>query len=90
MARRLARELSAYYNAHVIDGPDAFVETALGFADVESAMIRKLRRELQARAIGALRPHQRDSASSSAAVADTQDAAFTPRSFFQKGARDFR
>jgi hypothetical protein len=83
-------ELSAYYNAHVIDGPDSFVETALGFADVESAMIRKLRREVQARAIGALRPYQRDNASSSAAVDATQDPAFPPLSFFQKGARDFR
>jgi len=39
-------ELSAYYGAYVIHGPDAFVETALGFDDYERAMVRKLRREL--------------------------------------------
>ncbi len=40
-------ELSAYYNAWVILGPDAFVETALGFAAFEDAMARKLKKELQ-------------------------------------------
>lgn len=39
-------ELSAYYDAYVIQGPDAFVETATGFADFEHAMVRKLLREL--------------------------------------------
>ena len=39
-------ELSAYYRSEVIMGPDAFVETALGFADYARAMQRKLIREL--------------------------------------------
>ena len=41
-------ELSAYYNAWVILGPGAFVETALGFEAYEDAMTRKLIRELDA------------------------------------------
>ena len=45
-------ELSAYYRANVIRGPDAFVETALGFDDFEAAMTRKLIRELQPAPIG--------------------------------------
>ena len=40
-------ELSAYYQAYVLRGADAFVETARGFADFEAAMVRKLKRELQ-------------------------------------------
>ncbi|WP_170335211.1 DUF1194 domain-containing protein [Ruegeria arenilitoris] len=40
-------ELSAYYNAWVILGPDAFVEVALGFEAYEDAMTRKLIRELE-------------------------------------------
>ena len=40
-------ELSSYFRAWVIQGPDAFIETALGFADFERAMVRKLKRELQ-------------------------------------------
>ena len=39
-------ELSAYFRAEVITGPDAFVETALGFEDYARAMERKLLREL--------------------------------------------
>lgn len=39
-------ELSAYYNAEVILGPDAFVLTALGFSDYARAMTQKLLREL--------------------------------------------
>ncbi|WP_170382550.1 DUF1194 domain-containing protein [Ruegeria atlantica] len=42
-----AGELSAYYKAWVILGPDAFVEVALGFEAYEDAMTRKLIRELQ-------------------------------------------
>jgi len=49
-------ELSSYYNAFVISGPGAFVETALGFADFERAMTRKLLRELEAPVFGALLP----------------------------------
>lgn len=46
---RLAQigELVAYYQAQVIHGPHAFVETALGFEDFQSAMTRKLLRELE-------------------------------------------
>ncbi len=40
-------ELSSYYRASVILGPDAFVETALGFEDYAAAMARKLERELR-------------------------------------------
>ena len=40
-------ELVAYFQANVIAGPDAFVESALGFADYEAAMVRKLKRELE-------------------------------------------
>ena len=41
------RTLVEYYRAHVIRGPQAFVETAVDFDDYERAMIRKLTRELQ-------------------------------------------
>ncbi|MFZ7091957.1 DUF1194 domain-containing protein [Primorskyibacter sp. 2E233] len=40
-------ELVAYFRAYVIEGEQAFVETALGFDDFEAAMVRKLKRELQ-------------------------------------------
>ncbi|WP_137702167.1 DUF1194 domain-containing protein [Marimonas lutisalis] len=40
-------ELVSYFHAYVITGPDAFVETALGFQDYEAAMVRKLKRELR-------------------------------------------
>ncbi|MGX9350780.1 DUF1194 domain-containing protein [Shimia sp. W99] len=40
-------ELSSYFRAWVIQGPDAFIETAVGFVDFERAMVRKLKRELQ-------------------------------------------
>lgn len=39
-------ELSSYYRAEVILGPDAFVYTALGFADYARAMTQKLLREM--------------------------------------------
>jgi hypothetical protein len=40
-------ELSAYYRAEVMLGPDAFVHTALGYADYARAMTQKLLRELE-------------------------------------------
>lgn len=40
-------ELSAYFKAEVILGPDAFVETALGFEGYAEAMEIKLLRELE-------------------------------------------
>ena len=40
-------ELSAYFQAEVILGADAFVETSLGFSGYADAMTRKLVRELQ-------------------------------------------
>ncbi|MEL6958317.1 MAG: DUF1194 domain-containing protein [Pseudomonadota bacterium] len=49
-------ELVAYYASHVIRGPDAFVETALGFAQYGEAMERKLVRELAVLAIGQVSP----------------------------------
>lgn len=47
-------ELSSYFKAYVITGPDAFVETAIGFEDYEAAMVRKLKRELEGLALSAL------------------------------------
>lgn len=47
-------ELSAYFNAWVIFGPDAFVETAIGFDDYHQAMTRKLLRELETLAVSSL------------------------------------
>lgn len=38
--------LSSYYHAEVILGPDAFVQTALGYEDYARAMAEKLLREL--------------------------------------------
>ncbi len=49
-----ASELSAYFRARVIQGPDAFVEVALGFEDYADAMRRKLLRELKTQPIGQL------------------------------------
>lgn len=50
-------ELVSYFNAWVILGPDAFVETALGFQDYEAAMIRKLLRELETLTLSELWGH---------------------------------
>lgn len=47
-------ELSSYYHAHVLTGPDSFLEAALGFDDFERAMRRKLERELEGIVMGAL------------------------------------
>lgn len=47
-------ELSAYFRARIIQGPDAFVEVALGFEDYARAMRRKLLRELDTRPVGAI------------------------------------
>lgn len=49
-------ELSAYYTARVILGPDAFVEIALGFEAYEDAMTRKLIRELEGLILSDLGP----------------------------------
>lgn len=43
--------LASYYGAYVIQGPESFVETALGFDAFEAAMVRKLKRELQVLAV---------------------------------------
>ncbi|MDW4499662.1 DUF1194 domain-containing protein [Sulfitobacter sp. D35] len=47
-------ELSAYFRAEVIVGPDAFVETALGYEAYAEAMTRKLRRELDGELVSRL------------------------------------
>lgn len=47
-------ELSAYFNAHVITGPDAFVQVALGYDDYRRAMTAKLLREIGTLAVGSL------------------------------------
>ena len=44
--------LKAYFRAQVIQGPDAFVEVAIGFEDYARAMRRKLLRELATRPMG--------------------------------------
>ena len=44
-------ELSSYFRAEVLFGPDAFLETALGFDAFEAAMVRKLLRELEGLAL---------------------------------------
>ncbi|WP_082182017.1 DUF1194 domain-containing protein [Aestuariivita boseongensis] len=49
-------ELSSYFRANVIVGPDAFVQTALGFEDYENAMVQKLKRELEGLVLGRLEP----------------------------------
>jgi hypothetical protein len=46
--------LASYFRAEVITGPDAFVETASGFDDYETAMTRKLLRELEVLAVSEL------------------------------------
>jgi len=43
-----------YYSDEVIRGPGAFVETALGYADYETAMVRKLLRELEGMSLSRL------------------------------------
>lgn len=45
-------ELQAYFETEVIHGPGAFVETAMGYADFENAMRRKLLRELEGLSVG--------------------------------------
>lgn len=47
-------ELSAYYQAWVLTGPDAFVEVALGYTDYQRAMERKLLRETEGLVLSAL------------------------------------
>jgi hypothetical protein len=47
-------ELVSYYHANVLRGPDAFVETALGFNDFREAMRRKLLREIQGLSLAGL------------------------------------
>ncbi|MGR3341696.1 MAG: DUF1194 domain-containing protein [Paracoccaceae bacterium] len=47
-------ELTAYFKAKVIRGPEAFVEAAIEFEEFQDAMSRKLLKELQTMAVGAL------------------------------------
>ncbi|MGZ9810595.1 DUF1194 domain-containing protein [Pseudoroseicyclus sp. H15] len=48
------KQLTSYFRTYVLRGPGAFVEAALGWEDFQTAMQRKLLRELQAIAIGSL------------------------------------
>lgn len=48
-------ELPAYFRAEIIQGPNAFVETARGFEDYARAMRKKLLKELAPQPLGALR-----------------------------------
>lgn len=43
---RSVEDLSAYFRAYVLRGPDAFVEEARGYGDFAEAMARKLLKEL--------------------------------------------
>lgn len=52
----LGGDLTAYFRDHLIGGPDAFVETAPDFEDFQSAMERKLYREIAGRRIAGLGP----------------------------------
>ena len=45
-------ELSAYFRAEVLHGPEAFLEVALGYGDYARAMKRKLLREVSAPRLG--------------------------------------
>ncbi len=47
-------ELPAYFQAEIIQGPNAFVEVARGFQDYTRAMQRKLLKELATRPVGFL------------------------------------
>ncbi len=47
-------DIWAYYKVEVIRGDDPFVEVAVGFADFENAMARKLLKELQTLVVGEL------------------------------------
>ncbi|WP_187430464.1 hypothetical protein ROLI_006280 [Roseobacter fucihabitans] len=47
-------ELSSYFAAEVITGPDAFVQVSLGYEAYAEAMTAKLKRELDGMAIGRL------------------------------------
>ncbi|MDD9920710.1 MAG: DUF1194 domain-containing protein [Boseongicola sp.] len=47
-------ELSAYFTARIIYGPNAFVEIATGYEDYATAMTRKLLRELATLPLGSL------------------------------------
>lgn len=49
-------QLTNYFKSEVIRGPDAFVETAIEFEKFREAMAKKLLKEIQTRAIGALSP----------------------------------
>ncbi|XDA97615.1 DUF1194 domain-containing protein [Sulfitobacter sp. LCG007] len=57
--RDVTAELTAYFRAEVIIGPEAFVETALGYEDYAQAMARKLKRELEGRLLSGLDPSGR-------------------------------
>lgn len=49
-------ELSRYFQAYVILGEGAFVETAIGYQDYAQAMARKLLREIETLTLSALDP----------------------------------
>lgn len=66
-------ELSAYFRAWVITGPDAFVETATGFHEYHAAMVRKLLRELETLAVSSLQSPARTLASTPVSTLATPD-----------------
>lgn len=45
IAGNVIAELTAYFNQEILHGPDAFIETALGFSDFARAMKKKILRE---------------------------------------------
>lgn len=55
-------ELTSYFRYNILQGPDAFLEVALGFSAYAAAMSRKLLRELSVSAVGSLPPARRHGA----------------------------
>ena len=51
-------QMTSYFRTYVIQGADAFIETALGFEAFQAAMVRKLKRELQVMVLGQARQHR--------------------------------
>jgi hypothetical protein len=71
-------ELTAYFKARIIHGPDAFVEVAQGYAAYADAMKRKLLRELATRPVGMVPGWTPAPEKPSAKRARTIPANFTP------------
>ncbi len=67
-------ELSAYFQARIIQGPGAFVEVAVGYEDYARAMRRKLLRELATTPLGLAPPSKREGETMTASVTPPRPA----------------